>query len=384
MIHPIRYSQGVVEGTTRTIVKIYTDEGITGFGETTGASSKHIIENSLKHHFIGANPFDIEKLLIKSSGYSRHHPFLTRNMRHFSGIEIALWDIIGKHVGIPVHYLIGGKYRTKIPFTGYMYPTNTQFDMQDNISEDIANNCKKAVQKFGYTRLEIKLGVFKPETDIKIIQTMREVLGSEIEIGIDSNGIWAPETAIRTIRKMESYDLCNVEEPCIGLLASARVRQKIHTPISTHIPLIPEVIKLEAADVLVLDPYEVGGINVTKKMIACAEQHNLGCWLHSTADLGISMAANMHIIASSPHIIHPSQGTYEHISDDIIKGGKFQIIDGKINVPTGSGLGISLDDNKVEKYNQIYEENGEYGYPGYGLIPFDPNNPDWWPSIPTW
>ena len=78
MINPIRYSQGVVEGTTRTIVKIYTDEGITGFGETTGASSKHIIENSLKHHFIGANPFDIEKLLIKSSGYSRHHPFLTR------------------------------------------------------------------------------------------------------------------------------------------------------------------------------------------------------------------------------------------------------------------------------------------------------------------
>lgn len=193
-----------------------------------------------------------------------------------------------------------------------------------------------------------------------------------------------PESAIKIIKKMDQYDLCNVEEPCRDLEASARVRSRVDVPISTHCPLIAELVRLRVADVMVCDPYEVGGILATKKLCAACELHNLGFWIHSAAELGISMAANLHIAASSPHIIHPSQGTYEHISDEIIKGGKFKIKGGCINVPVGPGLGVEIDETKLKTYENVYQEKGDFGFAGYGTISSDSERPDWWPSIPQW
>lgn len=133
---------------------------------------------------------------------------------------------------------------------------------------------------------------------------------------------------------------------------------------------------------MVCDPYEVGGILVTKKLVAAAELHNSGFWIHSAAELGVSMAANIHLAASSPHMIHPNQGTYEHISDDIIKGGKFKIKDGCITVPNGPGLGVEIDETRLKQYHEMYLEQGEAGFAGDSIISADTNRPTWWPSIP--
>jgi len=384
-IAPIRFSQGAALGTTRTVIKIYTDEGIIGLGETAGAAPKSTIDSNLKPILIGANPFDVEKLLAKCSGYDRYQPFYTRNMRAFSGIEIALWDIIGKSADRPVYDLLGGRYRDRVTFSGYWYPRyQNGNEGGESTPEQIASYCEKAIKQYGFKRLEGKVGVFSPDFDIQTVAAIRSRVGDEVELGVDPNGLWSPESAIKIIRKMDEYDLCNVEEPCRDLVACAGVRARVDVPISTHCPLIAELTKLGVADVMVCDPYEVGGILSAKKLCGAAELHNLGFWIHSAAELGVSMAANLHIAASSPHIIHPSQGTYEHVSDEIIKGGKLKIHEGSIDIPNGPGLGVELDEMKVSQYHKNFEENGEFGFAGYGTISSDSERPDWWPSIPQW
>ncbi len=385
-VAPIRFSQGAALGTTRTLIKIYSDEGIVGLGETAGAAPKNTIDRSLKQILIGESPFDVEKLLAKCSGYDRYQPFYTRNMRAFSGIEIALWDMIGKIVDRPVCDLFGGRYRDRVTFSGYWYPRyqNKSGEGGESTPEEIASYCETAIKKYGFKRLEGKVGVFSPAFDVETIATIRSSVGRDIELGVDPNGLWSPESAIKIIRKMDEFDLCNVEEPCRDLVACANVRARVDVPISTHCPLIAELTRLGVADVMVCDPYEVGGILSTKKLCGAAELHNLGFWIHSAAELGISMAANLHIASSSPHIIHPSQGTYEHLSDEIIKGGKFKIYGGSINVPSGPGLGVELDESKVSRYHKVFEEQGEFGFAGYGTISSDSERPDWWPSIPQW
>jgi glucarate dehydratase len=306
-------------------------------------------------------------------------------MRAFSGIEIALWDLIGKGLDRPVYDFLGGLYRERVSFSGYWYPRYRSGGVGGESSpEKLASYCKEVVRSYGYNRLEGKVGVFPPALDVKTVEVIRSEVGSEVELGVDPNGTWSPETAVSVIKKMDKFDLCNVEEPCRELEACARVRSRVGVPISTHCPLLPEVIRLGVADVMVCDHYEVGGILLTKKLVAAAEIHNLGFWIHSAAELGVSTAANLHIAASSPHIIHPSQGTYEHISDDIIKGGKLRIKGGCMEVPQGPGLGVELDEEKVSSYNEYYEDKGIFGFAGYATLSSDSEKPNWWPSLPQW
>jgi glucarate dehydratase len=383
---PIRFAGGALTGTTRTIVRVETDEGITGLGETLGSEPAQVVEKSIKPLLLGADPHDLERITVRCTGYMRYMPFNTINMRPFAGVEMALWDIVAKAAGQPLCNLLGGKFRDSVAFSGYIYPRYRNRDEGgEEKPEEIANYCAKIIKENGYGRIEIKLGIFDPQRDVATVAAIRDRIGPNVEIGVDANSAWSPETAVRTIRKLEHYDLCNVEEPCRGLEASARVRRGINTPISTHSPQIPEVAALHAADVIVGDPHEAGGILISKKLIAAAEIHNLGYWLHSTAEAGVSMAAYLHIAASSPHIIHPSQGTYEHLSDDIILGGKHRIQGGSIRVPDKPGLGIELDENKMRTYHDRFLNYGEEGFAGYSAVKeADSLRPEWAPTLPQY
>ena len=382
---PVRWSKGVVTGTTRTVIKVISDDETIGIGETEGASPKNVIDTQIKPILVGSSPFDIEKLLAQCSLYDRYQPFFTRNMRAFAGIEIALWDMIGKAVDKPVYDLIGGLFRDKVPFSGYWYPRYESSQVaSESTPEAIAKFCEETIRAYGFTRLEGKVGIFPPNFDVKTIEAIRSAVGPEIELGVDPNAAWSPETAIKVIKKMNAYDLCNVEEPCRELEACARVRSRIDVPVSTHCPLIAEVVRLGVADIMVSDPYEIGGILVTKKLVGAAELHNLGFWLHSAAELGVSLAANIHIAASSPHMIHPNQGTYEHIADDIIKGGKHRIKDGCISVPNGPGLGVQLDEAKLKQYHELYLAQGAAGFGGHSTISSNADKQLRWPSLPQY
>ena len=92
----------------------------------------------------------------------------------------------------------------------------------------------------------------------------------------------------------------------------------------------------------------------TKKLIATLERFDIGFWLHSVHELGVATSAYAHLIASTPYIIYPSQSLLHHQADDIVKGGKPELKNGCVKVPTGPELGVELDEEKMKKYNLLY------------------------------
>jgi glucarate dehydratase len=177
---------------------------------------------------------------------------------------------------------------------------------------------------------------------------------------------------------MKAYDLADVEDATQGLEALARVRRSVNIPFSTHYTDIATILRLGSADTVVGDVHDRGGILGVKKLIAEAEGVNLGFWFHSSNELGISVAAMLHLIASTPHIVHPSQTVQIYLTDDIIQE-HYEFQNGALNVPKKAGLGVSIDKRKLEKYSKLYDEIGEYKFFG-----FDPKKPKWFPRIPAW
>ena len=376
---PVRWATGVQKGITKTIVQVYTDEGIVGLGEAPGEGTKLAIDNSIKPAVIGQNPFEIERLLrTNMSGFGIWDGQI--DLTPFSGVEFALWDIMGKAVGKPVCELIGGMYRDKVPFAAYIFPRYTGEGGVggESTPESIAKYCVDMIDKYGVTTLECKLGVFPSKQEVEQIRAIREAVGEEVQIRVDPNRTWSTQTAVQTIRAMEKYNLRNVEEPCRGLEAAARVKRAIHTPTSTHSPLLLEVCKLGVADAITGVPYWYGGIWMTKKFAATAEILNLGFWLESSGELGIHKAVHLHIAASTPHMIDPNQTHANHLVDDIIVGGKFKFEKGYMTVPKRAGLGVELDQDKLKKYAELYKKVG--GYPST----FDDKRPSWQPLMPGW
>jgi glucarate dehydratase len=383
---PIRWAMGSLGHTTRTIVTLRTDDGTIGYGETIGSQPKDVIDREIRPSVEGLDPFNIEKIIARGGLPQRHHAFLAwqGRMRALAAVEMACWDAMGKALGRPVCDLIGGRYRERAAFSAYVYPRyKREGDEEGGESspEEIARYCGDVVRKFGYRMLEFKFGVNSPEADAETIRQVRNRVGPEVELRVDPNSVWSPETSMRMMPLLGELGVSFVEEPCFGLQAMARVRAVSKIPFSSHAQfMIPEVVALRSADAICVDPHECGGIQTLKKLIAVTEVHNLACWLHSNAELGVSQAAYLHIVASSPHIIHPSQGTYEHVSDDVIKGGKFPVEGGSTEVPTGPGLGVELDDVKVRKYSDYHREHSEGGF----SRPVDLENAEWTLAAPRW
>jgi len=372
---PRLWALGCHQGVTRTVVEIVTDEDIVGLGETLGASPKQIIDKNIKI-LLGEDPSNIVRIISKALWRGGWGGVNIPNPRPLSAIEMALWDIKGKEVGKPVCDLLGGMFRQEVEFLACMMLTNWT-DNQDELIDDAVSDAKETINDYGYETIQQYVGVFPPEVECHIVDSIREELGHNLRIAIDANGSWSAETAIRTLKKMEKCELYYAEDATSGLEALARVRKTVNMVFSTNVANVIEVAKLKAADVIAGDLHDSGGFLGTKKLLAQCELFNLGFWLHSGNELGISLSALVHFIASSPYIIHPSQCTYHWLSDDIIKN-KWKFNYGKIKVPREPGLGVTIDVQKLEKYSEFYCERE------YTMFDFDPKRPDWFPRIPAW
>ena len=338
------------------MVELHTDAGIIGIGESpvvTGAEACKLIIDSVKPLLLGEDPFKVE--MIRRKLYSRF--YLTHFHLHaanwvFSGIEMALWDIVGKACKQPLYRLWGGGYRDKVKFWGWIPHTK--------ISE-IVTEAKRYVNE-GFDTLYEKVGI-DPKHDVASVKAIRDAVGFDVELRIDANQAWTPGTAIRLINKMERYDLEFVEQPVLmyNLDALAHVRRSVKTPILAHESTWTfhdalNVIKREAADAIQLDPRFDGGLAGFRTAAGIAEAAGIGAVVHSFFELGIATAYFLQAVASSPAFIYANQTLYSFLKDDVLAGGMMKFEKGHLTVPQGPGLGIELDREKVKKYSQLYFE----------------------------
>ena len=336
------------------VVEVHTDTGLVGVGESpvvTGAEVTKLLVDAAKPQLVGQDPFMIERIRRRlfARAYLTHFNLHAANWA-YSGIEMALWDIVGKACKQPLHRLWGGGYREKVKFWGWVPHTKLS---------EIAREAKSRVKQ-GYDTLYEKVGI-DPAHDLASVKAIRDAVGYDVSLRVDANQSWTPGTAVRMIRKMEKYDLEFVEQPVLmyNLDALARVRSAVDTPILAHESSwtfydVLNVIKHEAADAVQLDPRFDGGLAGFRAAAGMAEAAGIGAVVHSFFELGITTAYFLHAVASSPAFIYANQSLYDFLNDDIIKGGKMKFEKGHLAVPKSPGIGVELDAAKLRQYATLY------------------------------
>ena len=340
---PLKWSGGIRESASGLLVEIFTDEGLVGVGEAPGPTLptiQTIIDREFTQFLVAEDPHRVEWLVHRLEEYSRNWSGIAAYA--IAGVEMALLDLKGKSLGVPVAELLGGFTRERVPVIGYLF-----------IDTPEANAAKAAeFVEAGYTELKLKVGRDLGQ-DYDTIAAIRDRVGSEVKIRIDANMNWSVPAAIKWIRALEPLDIQYVEQPVpdFDLAGMAQVRRAVATPIAadegaTSLRSALELINADACDVFVVYPSEAGGLIRATQIAAVAAAAGKWCAIGSWAELGVSTTANAHVAAASSSFTFASDTHYPLQLHDVLTEG-VPIENGTIPVPHDPGLGVSLDPERV-------------------------------------
>ena len=332
-----RYNTGLFKESV--IVRLDTDAGIVGWGETPvdwiNKSFEGTPEEPMRRQAVGRDPFDLEAWYAENT----LGPYLA------SGIEMAMWDLIGQAARQPLYKLLGGAFRKKIELAACM--GIRPYDEAKAIARQYVEQ--------GFTTLKTKAGR-RAEEDLEMVRGIRDGVGDRLKLRIDPNMGYAPDVAFALARDLEKYNLEYFEQPMDRSLIAeaARLRRQTTTPIGlnesvTTPEIVLQILQLSAADVLLPDTHQCSGILGVKKVAALAEAAGVTCVFHCAHDLGLKTAAMLHVVASGPGFTLANDCTYYGLEDDIITS-PHRIERGFMTVPEGPGLGVSVDEKKLAKY----------------------------------
>lgn len=378
----LRHNTGVHPGyLMRTILELFTDEGLVGLGEVGGGDQRAALLK-LKERIIGMDPFALETIKLKVL----RNIYYMSNARLYAAIEMACLDIQGKALGRPLSDLLGGRVREKVPFIAYLF---WRYDRpgggDDSCAEDLADHCEQLAQTLGVRAMKLKAGVMPPAEEARVLELCRDRLGPDFGLRIDPNGVWSVPTAIRIGQRLEPLGIEYFEDPSWGLEGNAAVRRAVRMPIATNMyparfdDLGPGI-RMGAVDIILTDIHYWEGPRGVKDLVAVCRTFGLGVAMHSGAEFGIELAAMIQTASTIPEMTFAGDAHYHYLADDIIEGGPMPYVDGAIAVPTGPGLGVALDEDKMHHYARYYEEKGDY----YARFHQDPKRPDWTPVVGGW
>jgi glucarate dehydratase len=359
---PLRWSGGVEDGWTRCIIKMKTDDGLEGIGETQGGEPTLVQLHQIKEMFLGEDPFDLEHILKKTWWVPFYHG--TTGRLAISGLEMCCWDIMGKASGRPLCQLLGGKLRTKIPFAAYVFYRHRSKEGLggETTPDEIVEHTRDLITKHGFKTIKLKGGVLPPEEEYRCTAALREAF-PEHRLRFDPNALWTVETSIRIGRKFEQLDLEYYEDPCWGMEGMSRARKDVRIPFATNmcvtnLDLLPVAIRIGAIDVLLGDSQEWGGITTIRKAAATCQTFQMGFTFHSGGEIGISTAAYLHLAASLPVLPYALDSHYHHQTIDVIKSPHVYV-DGCFALPEGPGLGVEIDEDRLAELEEANRREGD-------------------------
>ncbi len=327
------------------LTRITTDDGIVGYGEGapmvsySDETQKDILNGVLDYlapAVAGMDPFDMEELHHRMEAVLPGHHFAK------ASIDLALWDIMGKKLNLPVYKLLGGEVRDRIPMA-WVVGIGTIDEM---VSEAVHH-----VKTYGFGTVKLKIGR-EPQKDLDVVREVRSALGPSVKIRVDANQGYDGATAIKTLRKMEVYDLELIEQPvpAWNLLGMADVTAALDTPVEADESMFGlhdamTLIRLKAADILNIKIMKPCGLYGSKKVAAAAEGAGLTCLVGSMVEFGPGTAAGLHFAAAHRVVAHACEpvGGFLYQGDVVEQEfGLSAVVDGCLPVPRGPGLGITM------------------------------------------
>lgn len=338
-----RIASGSIRAAELVFVRLETDEGISGIGCTSpgalfisGENVSGICDtiNALSEEvLLGRDPFDVERLLFDIDQRAR------LNNRAKAGIDLALYDLLGKALEIPVCKLLGGTPRTGIPvmrILGMQAPAL------------MAETAIKLVQE-GYKYLKLKMGSSIAEDEARI-RAIREAVGSGVRLTVDLNGAYDHKAALKVMDMLKAYDVEAVEQPLpawdLEGLAELRRRSPIKIEVDESVLTVQDavrVIKKRVADLISIKLLKVGGISKARRLAALCEAFGVGIVIGSTPASQLVDAANAHFISGTPGIKWACEiGEFVRMEGDPVSG--LGIKEGSLNTPDGPGYGVTISD----------------------------------------
>ena len=321
-------------------VKITTDAGIVGWGEMLKDKAKACAAEAkdLASYLVGKDPRPIAEhwQAIYRHGFYRGGPVLTAAL---SGIDMALWDIKGKALGLPVHELLGGPTREKIRVYG----------SRQDVVDGRCSAMKTLLSADGRAPYKYVEGAGYVERVTKFFAELREELGPDVDIGVEFHGASQPSTSLLIMKALEPYQPYFFEEPvqCQNVDAMAELAAKTHIPVATGERVYTkwgfrEILEKKAAAILQPDVCYAGGITELRLIAGMAEAYYTPLAPHNPQG-PCSLAASCQMAAAIPNFLIQEQGTRSH--DNLLKT-PFKAEGGYLPVPKAPGLGIEFDEDK--------------------------------------
>ena len=334
-------------------VKVYTDEGIDGVGEATLEYKEHALCGAVEHIkdvLVGKDPTNIEQIVhdLYRDSYWRCGPVL---MSAISAVEVALWDILGKSLGVPVYKLLGGKTNEKVRIyvNGWFAGAKTP--------EEFGEKAKIAVQRgvtamkwdpFGKTYMDISNKDL--DTALKCVAAVRDAVGNEVDLLIEGHGRFNVATGIKIAKELEQFKPMLFEEPVPpdNLAALKAVRDKSPVAISAgerlyNLRQYKDMFDLRAADYIQPDISHAGGLMELKKISALADMHYTGFAPHNPSG-PVANAATLQLAGCCTNFC-----ILEIMYSDVpwradVTNEELKYEDGYIYVPDKPGIGIEINE----------------------------------------
>ena len=358
---PYRFSYGSIASLTKTIVEVETDEGAVGLGEIASGDQAARVER-LRDRLVGLDILDLNEAERRCVPAMRSTPWddVLAARRVFGGIEIALWDARGRSEGLSLARMLGGAVRTEVPLTEYFsYRLAGPSHPGESSPLEIARHCARMIEQHAAGAFEGKVCTVSLEEEIVMVREVRAAIGEQRRLTLDANGGWTVPTAREAIRRLDPFGIYYYEDPVEAPEELAQLRGHTSASFSTHVIDLGKAIALGAPDAIVTNLNELGGIRRTVEFIAACSRFDVAFRFHS-GETGVATAAYLCVSGAVEHVREPSQTLVRWYADDVIEGGPFSPERGVLPVPTGPGLGVTLDRVALERCHERYLREGPF------------------------
>ncbi len=358
----------------RAIIQLDTDAGLVGLGETY-ADTAHLGRlTAAGQAIVGQDVFALnairgiiaERLRGDDAAVGTAGMITSASVADqvLSPFEVACLDIQGHATGRGVSDLLGGKVRDTIPFSAYLF---YKWAAHPGLEPDafgealdpagIVAQAQRIIAEYGFTAIKLKGGVFPPEEEMAAIEALRAAF-PEHPLRLDPNAAWTPQTSVKVASGLAGV-LEYLEDPTPGLDGMAEVARQAPMPLATNMCVVafeqlPQAIAKESVGVVLSDHHYWGGLHRSRLLAGICENFGLGLSMHSNSHLGISLAAMVHLAAATPNLTYACDTHWPWKTEEVVKPGALEFVEGSVPVPTGPGLGVQIDDDQLAALHEQY------------------------------
>lgn len=369
----------------RSIIEMETDSGLVGINESYGDLPMLQALAEVAPLLVGLSPWSLAEMEARVAATvtpkaQTASEFLGQQVslapgthvsktvaKVVSAFEVAMLDLQGQLAGAPVVDLLGGAVRDRVPFSAYLFYKYAEH-VDTPYAPDpwgealtpqqlVAQACQM-IGQYGFQSIKLKAGTLPPEQEAAGLLALAEAFPGT-PLRIDPNANWSVETSLRIVEQLRGV-LEYYEDPAPGLEGMAAVARDCDVPLATNMVVTDFAEFRRNADmgcpvrIVLSDHHYWGGLRATQQLSRLCRTFDLGLSMHSNSHLGISLMAMTHLCASVPLLTYACDTHYPWQDEEVVEGGRLRFEDGSLRVPTGPGLGVTLDRTALARLHDNY------------------------------